>query len=119
VDDSQFIIDALSKFLTEKLHFTVLGTGQCGDDAINLYRTHRPDLLTLDICMPGKSGCDVVRQIIGEFPEARILIVSAVRGETLFACIEAGAADCVSKPLPFQNPAFALEFEEIVNQVLA
>lgn len=117
VDDSQFIIDTLARFLTGTMEFTVVGTGKCGEDAISLYRTHRPDLLTVDICMPGKSGGDVVREVLQEFPDAKILVVSAVRGAPLYACVEAGAVDCVSKPLPFHNPAFSMEFQEIVNQI--
>jgi two-component system chemotaxis response regulator CheY len=118
VDDSKFIIDMLTKFFKETLHFSVIGTGTNGNDAIELYRTLKPDLLSLDICMPNKDGIEVIQDLIGEFPDARILIVSAVRGETLIDCVQAGAADFISKPLTFHNPAFVRHFETLVNQIV-
>jgi two-component system chemotaxis response regulator CheY len=118
VDDSKYILDMLVKFFKETMQFNVVGTGTNGNEAIELYRKHKPDLMSLDITMPNKDGAEVIDEVIKEFPDAKILIVSAVRGESLIDCVQAGAADFVSKPLTFHNPAFIKHFVEIVNQIV-
>jgi two-component system chemotaxis response regulator CheY len=118
VDDSRYIIDLLSKFFQEKMQFSVIGTGTSGRDAIELYRKLKPDLLSLDIVMPNQNGFAVIEELIRTFPDAKILIVSAVRGESLIDCVNKGAADFISKPLTFHNPAFVRHFEMIVNQII-
>jgi two-component system chemotaxis response regulator CheY len=118
IDDSKFIIDALVKFFTAKLRFEVIGTGRDGIEAIELYRKKKPDLLTLDITMPNKDGTQVIGELLKEFPDAKILVVSAVRGVALIECVDAGAANFISKPLTFHNPAFVEQFENIVNKIV-
>jgi two-component system chemotaxis response regulator CheY len=118
VDDSKFIVDMLSKFFTETMKFCVVGTGKDGCEAIELFHKLKPDLMSLDITMPNKSGSQVIKELIKDFPDAKILIVSAVRGEPLIDCIQAGAADFVNKPLTFQNPVFVRNFQNIVNQIV-
>jgi two-component system chemotaxis response regulator CheY len=118
VDDSKFIIDILANFFQETMHFSVIGRGANGMDAMELYRKLKPDLLTLDIAMPIKDGYEVIEKLVAEFPDARILVVSAVRGEALIDCIQAGAADFINKPLTFNNPTFVERFVDIVNQIV-
>jgi two-component system chemotaxis response regulator CheY len=118
VDDSKFIIDMLEKFFKETMHFNVIGIGKNGLEAVELYRTLKPDLMTLDITMPNKDGFEVINEVIAEFPDAKILVVSALRGEALIDCVTAGAADFISKPLTFHQPAFAENFANIVNQIV-
>jgi two-component system chemotaxis response regulator CheY len=118
VDDSKFIVKILTKFFEETLQFIVVGTGTNGIEAIELYRKFKPDLLSLDVVMPNKDGLEVIEKVIGEFPDAKILIVSAIRGESLVDCMQAGVADYISKPMNFNNPEFVKKFENIVNKIL-
>jgi two-component system chemotaxis response regulator CheY len=118
VDDSQFVINLLVKFFTETMHFSVVATGVNGEEALELFREHKPDLLTLDIVMPHKDGIMVVEELMAEFPSTKILVISAVRGETLMECIEKGVADFINKPLTMSDPAFVMEFESIVNRIV-
>jgi two-component system chemotaxis response regulator CheY len=118
VDDSKFMLNALAKFFTETMQFTVIGASTNGMEAIGLYREFKPDLLTLDISMPILDGLEVVKEIIGEFPDAKILIVSATRGQILFDCEQAGAADFIAKPLLFHDPAFVKRFRDIVCRIV-
>jgi two-component system chemotaxis response regulator CheY len=118
VDDSQYVINLLVEFFTKTMHFSVVATGVNGDDALTLFREHKPDLLTLDIVMPHKDGIMVVDELIAEFPLTKILIISAIRGETLMKCVEKGASDFINKPLTMNDPAFVMEFESVVNRLV-
>jgi two-component system chemotaxis response regulator CheY len=118
VDDSTFIINTLTKFFRETMQFDVVGATTNGMEAIALYRTLKPDLMTLDITMPIFSGLEVIEEIMKEFPDAKILVVSATRGDILMDCELAGAADVIRKPLMFQDPGFVKNFSDIVNRIV-
>jgi two-component system chemotaxis response regulator CheY len=119
VDDSTFIINTLTKFFKETMQFAVVGATTNGMEAINLYRSLKPDLLTLDIAMPVLNGFEVIEEIKKEFPDAKILIISAVRGDMLMDCELAGAADVIKKPLTINDPIFMRELVEIINRVVS
>ena len=55
--------------------FEVVGEASNSNETVELYRALRPDVVLLDLRMPQKGGIDAARQIRGEFPEARILVV--------------------------------------------
>jgi two-component system chemotaxis response regulator CheY len=119
IDDSQYMVDVLTKFFKETMELNVVGASTNGMDAIELYRTFQPDLLSLDISMPNKTGVDVIKEILQEFPYAAILMVSAIRDDYLLDCLRAGAVDVVSKPLDFNDPVFVEKFKNIVEQIFA
>jgi two-component system, chemotaxis family, chemotaxis protein CheY len=76
----------------------VVGEGASGEDAVALFRQHRPDLLLLDVAMPGMSGLDALREIRREFPSAFVIMLTASGDlETVKACIGAGAARYILK----------------------
>jgi two-component system chemotaxis response regulator CheY len=118
VDDSNLLIRKLVDFFTQKMHYEVVATGHDGDEAITLYREHKPDLLTLDVTMPNKDGYAATLEIIAEFPDANILIVSAVHGEYILDCLAAGAKGYAEKPLKFHEPEFVKDFERTIRGVL-
>ena len=119
VDDSKFIIDQLVHFFGEKLGFTVLATGCDGNEAVELYRKHRPDLLSIDICMPMKDGKTATREIHEEFPDANILVISAIRGTAMLECMELGASGYVEKPLRLNDADFVHDFEYTLQEIFA
>jgi two-component system chemotaxis response regulator CheY len=91
VDDSKFLIKKIVAFLEKELGYKVLAMGYDGNDAVKLYREHKPDLITLDITMPNKDGQQAMQDILVEFSKANILIISAVRGDTVLECMNEGA----------------------------
>lgn len=119
VDDSNFIRKQLVKFFTKELDYTVLAEGNCGEDAIKLYRKHKPDLLTLDIVMDGMNGVDAVQEIIGEFPNANILMISAVRTGEMLDAVTLGAKDYIEKPLKLRDPSFIKEFKDTITELFS
>ena len=117
VDDSRFLIKQISDFFEKQLEFTVCATGFDGNDAVTLYRKYKPDLITLDITMPNKTGADAMKEIINEFPRANVLMISAVRGESMLECMNLGAKGYVEKPLKFNDPAFIADFKETIREI--
>ena len=71
-----------------------------GQEAIDIYKKEKPDLVFLDIVMPVKDGNAAIREIIDFDKDADIIIVSSVGTQSqLKAAIETGAKDFVQKPL--------------------
>lgn len=71
-----------------------------GQEAIDLFKSEKPDLVFLDIVMPVKDGITAVNEIIQADPEACIIMVSSVGTQSqLKMAIEAGATDFIQKPL--------------------
>jgi DNA-binding NarL/FixJ family response regulator len=63
-----------------------------GEQAIDLFRTHRPDITLMDLQMPEMSGLDALIAIRGEFPDARIIVLTTYRGDVqVQRALKAGA----------------------------
>lgn len=105
-DDAIFMRTMLGDIL-RRAGFEVVGEAQTGAEAVERYRELKPALVTMDIVMPDMGGIDAVRAIMGEFPDARILMCSAMGQQALVVeAIEAGARDFVVKPF---QPSRVLE----------
>jgi two-component system chemotaxis response regulator CheY len=79
----------------------VAGEGRNGVDAVDLFRRMRPDLLLLDINMPVKTGEEALAEIMREFPEARVvMLTSVVDTATVEQCIGRGATSYIRKDTP-------------------
>lgn len=98
VDDAKFMRVTLSSIFNNANH-NVVGEGQNGMEAIELYRQLQPDLVTMDITMPEMNGIDAVKEIMKENPQAKIIMCSAMGQQKLIVeAIEAGAKDFIVKP---------------------
>lgn len=76
IDDDRLVTGALKMILETQADFTVAACAEDGADALSLYRKHLPDVLLMDIRMRTVSGLDAARQILDEFPDARILLLT-------------------------------------------
>jgi two-component system, chemotaxis family, chemotaxis protein CheY len=98
IDDAKFMRMTLSNIIMKGEH-EVVGQGENGIDAIRLYRELKPDLVTLDITMPEMNGIDAVKEIKKEFPDAKVIMCSAMGQQKMVVeAIEAGAKDFIVKP---------------------
>jgi len=98
VDDIPYVRTTLSGILS-KAHYRITGEASTGLQAVELYKKLRPDLVTMDVVMPEMSGVEATRKIIREFPEARVIMVSAIGHETfVMEAIGVGARDYILKP---------------------
>jgi two-component system chemotaxis response regulator CheY len=79
--------------------FEVVGEAKDGIEAVEQYRTLKPEIVTMDIVMPLKSGIDAVKEIMAVDKNARIIMCSALGQEPLvIEAINAGAKDYIVKP---------------------
>jgi two-component system, chemotaxis family, chemotaxis protein CheY len=98
VDDSLFMRKMLRDLL-EKEGYQVVAEASDGDEAVARYRETRPQLTTLDIVMPNKTGIEALQEIIAYDPAARVVMCSAVGQESLIlAATRAGAKAFILKP---------------------
>ena len=109
VDDSPFV-RYLLKTIFEKAGHRVCAEAVTGEQAIECYKEHRPDLITMDVIMPDMNGIDAVKAIRKINRKAKILIVSAMGQRTIIeGAMKAGAVDYVIKPFPAARILEALE----------
>lgn len=108
-DDSLFIRDAVRHHL-ERFGCRVAGEADNASQTIRLFRTLKPDVVTLDVVMPQVDGIDslqALRKMLQEDPRVKIIVVSAMPfDETRDAFMREGAVDYVIKP--FNSFSFEL-----------
>ena len=97
-DDAAFMREMLAEILGDA-GYEVCGQAADGSQAVSMFQEHSPDVLTLDIVMPRKSGLEALREIMALDPGACIVMCSALGQEALVVeALEAGARDFVVKP---------------------
>jgi len=109
VDDLAFIKIVLRDIL-EKSGFRVVGEASNGDEAIRVYLDKRPDVVLMDITMPGMDGLTALKKIREHDPKARVIICSALGQQRLIVqAIQLGAKDFIVKPFQPQRIVSALK----------
>ena len=109
VDDAAFMREMLRDILTEA-DYDVVAEAVDGEQAVTMFREHSPDLVTLDIVMPRKSGLEALKEIRGLDPGACIVMCSALGQEALvMEALEAGARDFIVKPFKPDQALSVLE----------
>ena len=98
VDDALFMRVAVGNMFKE-WGFEVVGEASNGREAVELYKELQPDLVTMDITMPVMSGLEAVKEIIPLYPNANIIMVTALGQQRIIVeAIEEGAKDFITKP---------------------
>ena len=112
VDDALFMRNLLRDIFSS-LGWEVVGEAADGNDALQKYQDLQPDLVTMDIVMPERSGIDALQDILVKNPEAVVVMCSALGQESMvMEAIQHGAKDFIVKP--FQ----AEQVLEVINRVL-
>ncbi|TBY74446.1 response regulator [Rhizobium leguminosarum] len=97
VDDHPLFREGVSRSLSEIKDFVVVGEGASADDAAALATSHVPDVLLLDVSMPG-GGIDAIPDILARSPQTKVLMLTASEEvEPLVAALRRGAAGYVVK----------------------
>jgi DNA-binding NarL/FixJ family response regulator len=98
VDDHPMFRKGLRALLASAPDFEVVGEATTGDEAIEMADKTLPDVILLDLQMPGKSGFDVARAIRASSPHIHILVVTLFQDdESIFAALRAGARGYILK----------------------
>jgi len=114
VDDTLFMRVAISNMLTE-WGYEVVGKAANGKEAVAMYRELQPDLVTMDVTMPVMTGIAAVKEIIPEFPNAKIIMITALGQQKLIVeAIESGAKDFITKP--FEPARLKAVVDQLIGQ---
>ncbi len=97
VDDDAIVRGALQQILEAK-QYQVVALGEDGQQAIDLYRRYRPDILLLDIRMAGMTGLEASKQILAQFSAAKILFITTFQDDAYIdAALKLGCAGYILK----------------------
>jgi len=97
-DDASFMRQMIREIVEEAGH-QVVAEASDGIEAIEQFKKHHPDVVTMDIVMPRRSGIDAVKGIIEVDAKACVVMCSALGQETLVQeALQAGAKDFIVKP---------------------
>jgi len=98
VDDAR-IIRSMLKTIFTKLNILVVGEAVNGQEAVQIYDELKPDLVTMDITMPGMDGLTAARNILARHPGAKIIMITSLGQEIVMReAIRLGALDFIVKP---------------------
>ncbi len=110
-DDHVVVRLGLVTLIDRQKDMRVVAEAANGQQLVELYRTHRPDIVLTDLRMPGLNGVEAITAICREDPQARIIVLTIQKGdESVFRALRAGARGFLNKDVPGQ---------EIVNAVRA
>jgi len=104
-DDHPIVREGLAAVIATQEDIVCVGEAGDGETAVAQYRELKPNVVVMDLRMPGRGGVDATIQIRKEFPEARIIVLTTYEGdEDIHRALEAGAQayllkDCVRKEL--------------------
>ncbi len=102
VDDEPDFCEALREFLADK-GFTVVEANSC-EEALEAYSQERPDVVLLDVLMPGKDGRETLQELKAFDPDVNVIMITAVHEEDLaLKAMADGAFDYITKPV---NPEY-------------
>ena len=92
VDDHVLLRDGIAALLAGQADMNLVGQASNGREAIQQFRTHRPDVTLMDLQMPEMNGLDAIIAIRGEFPEARIIVLTTYTGDVqVLRALKSGA----------------------------
>jgi two-component system, NarL family, response regulator DevR len=110
VDDHEVVRLGLKALLERHPQFDIIGEASTAREALELVATHHPDVVVMDIRLPGTSGIEACEEITSHFPETRVLMLTSyAEDEMLFSAIRAGASGYVLKQIGGEELVHALE----------
>jgi DNA-binding NarL/FixJ family response regulator len=100
VDDHPLMVAGIKGEINAQPDMTVVAQAADGEEALALYRTHRPDVTIMDVRMPKLNGIDAIVAIREEFPKARIIVLTTAIGDVqAFRALKEGAVGYLLKNL--------------------
>lgn len=92
VDDHPLLREGIAALIGHQTDMQLVAEASNGREALELFRKHRPDITLMDLQMPEMSGIDAMSSIRGEFPDARIIVLTTYAGDVQISrALKAGA----------------------------
>jgi len=114
VDDHPLLREGIAAIINNQQDMRVIGQAANGQDAIQHFKKHQPDVTLMDLRLPDMSGIDAMMAIRAEFPDARIILLTTFEGDVeIKRALEAGAHGYLLKSMPPK------ELVEAIRQVHA
>ncbi len=101
VDDHPLMREGIATVIRNEPDMQLVAEASSGDDAIRVFREHRPDVTLMDVRMPDMGGIDALLAIRTEFPNARVIMLTTFEGDAeIKRALEAGAQGYMLKSMP-------------------
>jgi len=98
IDDDAIVVASLKTILEASGEITVLGTGNNGEEAIELFTAYQPDVVLIDIQMPVMTGLEAAEKIIAQNPEAKLLFLTTFADDDyIYKALSIGAKGYILK----------------------
>ncbi|HEX8830408.1 MAG TPA: response regulator, partial [Longimicrobium sp.] len=116
VDDSAFMRRVISDILSQGDEFRVIGTARDGNDALRKIHELNPDMVTMDVEMPGLDGLSALGYIMSETPRPVVMLsaYTTERAEATMRALDFGAVDFIAKP----SGTISLNLETVADRLL-
>lgn len=100
IDDHEMVREGLKAMLVSEPDFSIVGDAANAEQALELIERLHPDVVLLDVRLPGESGIEVCRIVTKKYPETAVIILTTFTDESLVAqCIQAGARGFIVKDI--------------------
>jgi two-component system response regulator DevR len=110
VDDHEVVRLGLKALLERHPQFDIIGEASTAREALEMVGNYHPDVVVMDIRLPGTSGIEACEEITSRYPETRvIMLTSYAEDEMLFSAIRAGASGYILKQIASEELVRALE----------
>jgi DNA-binding NarL/FixJ family response regulator len=100
VDDHELVRKGIAAILSTEPNVRLAAEARTGEEALRLFREHRPDVTLMDLRLPGKDGIQTTREIRAEFPNAHIIALTSYDGDQdIYRALEAGVRGYLLKEM--------------------
>jgi DNA-binding NarL/FixJ family response regulator len=98
VDDHPLLRKGIAALLNAELDMKLVAEASTGEEAVENFRLHRPDVTLMDLQLPGLNGIEAINRILSEFPDARIVVLTTYTGDAqVLRALRAGARAYILK----------------------
>ncbi|HEX2098754.1 MAG TPA: response regulator transcription factor [Rubrobacteraceae bacterium] len=120
VDDQRLFVDGLVRILDIQPDIEVVGRAHTGEEAVELCLKEEPDVVLMDLSMPGMGGISATREILSLLPRTQVLVLTIHTDDTnLFQAIKAGAQGYILKDCTPEDLASAINAVHAGNTIMS